>query len=230
MLRPLTIRLRRFRHMSLLIVQGAIIIWFVQQTAAAVADDSVNLVRVEEDWELVVGDPDPDSNGPQVTCTLSTTGDIRSLHASFDLNFQESPTYAAGGLQLQVWNAERMLFQKGPSNNAVFSTSNETVSWTQSMELNEGRLTFQVSNGSSSTWGTFGNGESLKLTFPVILSNLNGYQPGVSVKNSGIGYASNRVKSLTLQRVRYILSTGDQYEDTQATVVYPRTGTLPTTN
>lgn len=27
--------------------------------------------RVEEDWELVVNEPDPNNNGPQVTCTIS---------------------------------------------------------------------------------------------------------------------------------------------------------------
>jgi hypothetical protein len=42
------------------------------------------------------------------------------------------------------------------------------------------------------------------------------------VRNSGIGFASNRVQSLVLRRVRYILDTGDQYEDATVRTVYPK--------
>ena len=43
------------------------------------------------------------------------------------------------------------------------------------------------------------------------LSNLNGYDPDVSVANSGVTYAGNRVTKLVLTRVRVVLSNGQEY-------------------
>src|SRR5687768_13037241 len=34
----------------------------------------VPVFSVQEDWELVVGDPDPNCNAPQVTCVISPVG------------------------------------------------------------------------------------------------------------------------------------------------------------
>ena len=43
--------------------------------------DLPEVVRVEEDWELVVGTPDANSDAPQVTCVISPTGDVDDVHA-----------------------------------------------------------------------------------------------------------------------------------------------------
>jgi hypothetical protein len=85
-------------------------------------------------------------------------------------------------------------------------------------------LIFDVINGTSTTWGTFGSGEEGRFRFVVntSLPDLSGYSPAASVANCGIGYASNRVTSLVLKRVRYTLSTGQQTEDTTARTVYPQ--------
>jgi len=196
------------------------ILFLVGWSPVAEGDDSPQIVRVEEDWELVVGTPDADSDAPQLTCVISPVGDVQSAYAAFDLNHQSLPEYVAGGLQLQVWMDEIPLISRKFPNGAVMAQPGEIVGWTQSMELDDGVLVFEVTDGSSSTWGSFGGQGYLKIYMYTSLTNLNGYSPTVSVNNSGIGYAANRVQLLVLRRVRLITSTGEVLEDTTARVVH----------
>ena len=57
--------------------------------------------RVEEDWKLVIADPDPAGAGPQVTtCMFPDDGDLTNFVA-FNLNYRASPSFAAGGVEIQ---------------------------------------------------------------------------------------------------------------------------------
>jgi hypothetical protein len=183
-------------------------------------DDPAQVVRVEEDWEMALGTPEPESDAPQVTCVIAPYNNLDSLHAAFTLNHQGLPEYVAGGLQLQIWNGETSLSAQNFPNTNIMSQSGETVSWTQSMELKEGKIIFEILNGNSTTWGQFGGQGYLKAIVDTTLPNLNQYSPSVSVSNSGISYASNRVQSLVLKRVRLILGTGEIVEDDTVRTVH----------
>jgi hypothetical protein len=178
------------------------------------------IVRVEEDWRMVVGDPDPENVAPQVTLVISPSGDVNSLFAAFTMNHRGMPEFSSGGLQLQVWDGETSLQTRNFPNASVLSQAGETVTWTQSMELKDGLLTFEVLNGDSLTWGEFGGQSYLKVNVNSSIQNLNNYTPSVSVQNSGIGFASNRVQSLVLVRVRRIISTGQILEDNTPRTVH----------
>jgi len=91
---------------------------------------------------------------------------------------------------------------------------NERITWKTSMSLSDGRLSFEVLDGTSDTWGAFGgNAGRLRATQLTNLADLNGYDPDVSISNSGVGYASNRVQSMTLKRVRVTMSDGSGVVD-----------------
>jgi hypothetical protein len=90
------------------------------------------------------------------------------------------------------------------------------------MEIAGSFLLFEITNGSSTTWGSFGGQGYLKASVPTTLANLNTYNPDVSVQNSGVSYAANRVESLTLKGVRLFLSTEEQLNDTTSRIVYTR--------
>ena len=193
------------------------------------AQTEPTVVHVEEDWELVVGEPDPTTASPQILCVFSPVGHVGSLHSSLQLNHHNTfeldedglPVFAPGGMQFEVWEGETPLREKKFPITAVLSTPGEVITWTQSMELESGKLTFEIKNGNSSAWGNFG-GEGYLKPYPVntTLTDLNGYNSDVSVQNSGVSYAANRVQSLTLKRVRYYTSTGEVVEDTTARVVH----------
>src|SRR5205823_3417492 len=88
---------------------------------------------------------------------------------------------------------------------------NETVSWVQRISLSDGALKFQVLNGESETWNKFG-GEDLLLSVPSTLTALNSYRPSVSLSESQVGYAENRVTSLTLTKLVWVTDDGQVHE------------------
>lgn len=178
------------------------------------------VVRVEEDWELVIATPDVDSDSPQVTCVISPSGDTDSLYATFEVNHRSLPAFTPGGLQLQVWSGETALAQHAAPNTEQLNVPGEVIRWTQAMDVSTGHLVFEIINGTSSTWGEFGGQGYLRAVVPSAVADLNGYQPDVSVRNSGAGYAANRVQSLVLKRVRYFLADGQQVVDTTERVVH----------
>jgi hypothetical protein len=178
------------------------------------------IVRIEEDWEMVIGVPSANSDAPQVTCLISPLGNVDSYHATFIVNHHDVPSFVAGGLQLQVWNGEKLVASKRFPNQAVLAQPGETIRWTQVMRMTPDGLVFEVVAGTSQTWGAFGDENTLSLTVPMTPSDLSGYDPDVSVHQSGVSYAANRVQSLVLKRVRAYSAAGTSVEDTTSRVVH----------
>ena len=241
-------------------------------------DDSATIIRVEEDWELVVIDPDPDSSGPQINCLISPIGNANGTYATLELNHHSLNSDEEGGMQLQVWDGESRVGPAKVVTAATLSTSWETITWTQSMRVSGTGLVFEVINGSSETWTKFGTDTSttdttLKTDYtstdyvltdttldsstntldgtktyvveddavlidgsvdtrtlttdePLYsavsssLTNLNAYDPQVSVDESGVAYGANLVQSLKLVRVRKYMSDGTVRTDSTSRVAY----------
>lgn len=178
--------------------------------------------RIEEDWELIVGEPDSATNAPQVTCMMSPSNSAGEFYATFELNYQSSPEFVPGGMQLQTWNYECPISTHKFPNGAQMSAYNETVTWTQRMSLSVCSLTFEVLGGSSTTWGNFGGQGYLRANAESCFGSLGGYNPATSVANSGVSYASNRVVRLALKEVRYYSGSQLVYTDTTERVAWER--------
>jgi hypothetical protein len=179
----------------------------------AIADPPAQITRVEEDWELIVGTPDPNTDGPQLTCSIAPVAGDDALYASFELNHRSLPSFTRGGMQLQVWSNEYNLANNPFPHDDMLDNFGEAVTWTMVMKLSGENVTFEVRNGNSTTWGSFGGQGYLRSTHATDAENLNAYSPDDSVVNSGVSFASNRVQLLTLKRVRYFTSTGDVWVD-----------------
>jgi hypothetical protein len=164
----------------------------------------LNISRVEEDWQITVGTPDPNFNAPQITMVMTPYPGTTGHHAVFEINSQTQPNYAAGGMQLQRWfGCENFADVVSPGNTAVMQTPGEVVTFTMSMEVDGSTLTFGVSNGNSQTWGSFGNGQSMALSVGFENTNLNSYDSSQSLANSYVGFGSNRVQQVIRTAVRY---------------------------
>jgi hypothetical protein len=183
----------------------------------------LTLVRVEEDWSLTVNQPDSTVASPQVATQMArstTTHDYSQLR----LNSTNMPSFAAGGLQLQSWHDSQNLAVYTPSNNAVMGTTNELVTWTQYLRVNNGQLYFGVgtqqsgvAGAASTTWGNF-SGVEVQVTGAT--ADLSYYDRSYSEHNSGVTYGANRVNSFTLVKVRYYYSDGSVVTDSNAHVMY----------
>jgi hypothetical protein len=170
--------------------------------AGATRAQTVLIDRVEEDWELVIEQPDTVGAGPQITTSMSPQGDNGISFVAFNLNYRDSP-FQAGGLQVQVWTDRARLMSSNSQRTQPLSTPGETITWTQRMSLSVGKIYFDVLNSASATWGKFGQGGNLNISYIESVLSLAAYSPDVSAKSSGVGWQSNHVTSMTLKQVRY---------------------------
>ena len=180
----------------------------------AAADDPT-ITRVEEDWRVEVSVPEPDDHAPQIITTISPLANLDREHAIFELNHSTQPDYLAGGMQLQGWYRETPLQIRNSPATDLLRHAGEVVTYTTSMRIDDHRLTLEILNGTSKTWGSFGGQGYLKFSRETSLSGLSGYKPEVSVAHSRIGYASHRVLKLVLSEVRYY--SNDKLEVTDET-------------
>lgn len=189
--------------------------------AAGVGEEPLAVMRVEEDWQVVLNEPEADLQAPQFHSIMSPVGNSDELHFQVSWNYREELDFAPGGLQLVAWNGEHLLTARDVRSDAL-SHSAETIRWTQGLRVAEGRLLFEVKNGSSATWGSFGGAEA-QLVSPVALANLNGYRPQVSATSSWISYGANRVDELRINEVRWYDGEGRLVaRSTTPIVVYAR--------
>lgn len=158
--------------------------------------------RVEEDWELVIAAPDIEAVGPQITTTLSPVADNARGFVATNLNYRDSP-FRAGGLQVQAWVDGTQRGASDADHTEQLANDEETVAWTQVMWTGGGRINFGIINGNSTTWGRFGEGCNLNIGLDCDAANLDAYSPAYSVANSGVGWQADRVRSMSLVRVRY---------------------------
>jgi hypothetical protein len=98
------------------------------------------------------------------------------------------------------------------------STVAETITWSQALITDGSELTFEVFDGVSETWGSFGR--DMRITSAAEVTNLNQYNPEVTITNSCVTYGSNRVDEMVITQVRYYTSIGLVYVDPVPKVVY----------
>jgi hypothetical protein len=110
---------------------------------------SDQIMRIEEDWEFVVDNPNPSVNTPEVCCVFGLDNPETGVHALFELNHSTFPNFSAGGLQLQAWNGEKLIGYRVNDPRGQLEYQNETVAFTTVIKLSMKRLEMSISNGSS---------------------------------------------------------------------------------
>ncbi|HOB76757.1 MAG TPA: hypothetical protein PKG54_19775 [Phycisphaerae bacterium] len=199
---------RRFSSLSsqalMLVSLGvAVVVSFSAPAAGQTVEDGTGLtdpvIRVEEDWLLVLNEPSDEVEAPQFYTTMSPGGNLDWYYAVVIWNYREFPEYAPGGLQLQSWLGDIRLNRRSVGDR-LLSTTAEAITWTQVLETDGIQLTFEITNGQSTTWGEFGR--DMKIYEYAFLPNLNKYSTDQSVENACITYGANRVDALVLVSVR----------------------------
>ncbi|MBN1852555.1 MAG: hypothetical protein JW829_07515 [Pirellulales bacterium] len=211
-----SLRLLSWSRFTYLVFAIAVCCWM----AAAVPAATLDIVTIEEDWELAVQDPDPNSASPQIACILAPFGHVHGHYAVFELNHRTQPEFTSGGMQLQLWNGEALVAHGNFPNPDLLNSPTETILWTQRMHLEGGQLRMEIINGSSTSWGSFGGQGYLFHTIQTDAGNLNSYNPSIVVEKSGISYAANRVGHLVLKEIRFIARTGEVFTDSTSRVVH----------
>jgi hypothetical protein len=158
--------------------------------------------RIEEDWEIVVSEPDPDAHAPQLINVMSPTGDLSEDYGVLELNHCTQPDYVEGGLQLQFWSNDEYQLNYTPQPSLLLAIPNETIRYTFVMSIENGQLKYRVRHGTSQSWGTFG-GDNFVVSRPARRPDLSAYTPAVSTSKSRVAFAKHRVERFVLKRIRY---------------------------
>jgi hypothetical protein len=158
--------------------------------------------RIEEDWELVIGAPDANTNAPQIINVIAPIGDLSEDYVVFEVNHCTQPDYFDGGMQLQMWSDDEYYSNHTPQPIRVLAEPNETIRYTLAMSIEQGHLKVRVLNGTSVTWGSFGS-NNFVVSRPARRPNLSQYSTRVSTENSRIAFAAHRVDRFVLKQVRY---------------------------
>lgn len=185
------------------------------------AETPTNVTRVEEDWELVVGEPSVEDTSPQIITFISPTNRNDAEAAVLELNHSTQPDYLDGGVQFQRWFGDFERIWRDPHTQNRLAIPGEKINYTMTMKIESGLLKFGVMNGTSQTWGTFG-GTSEQWNSSVVSQyvNLDAYSPAISAANSRVGYAANRVKKFSLKEVRYYRDNQLIQKDTAEKIVH----------
>lgn len=177
---------------------------------------AIEILEIEEHWELSVGQPDTDSSGPQVTMVMSPNDTLDGEYFVFTLNHHSLPYWIAGGLQVQRWCGEEVVHSKIGPQEGTLHHGEEVISWVQRLRLvpdEEGNdLVFEIVDGESESWGNFGGSSSLRFWVSTDRVNLNDYRPAISLEESGVSFGGNRVQSLMLTKLRWTDADGNAYE------------------
>ena len=171
------------------------------------ASEPDDVMRVEEDWEVVLNEPEAALNAPQFHTVCAPFSSLRCFYMQVCWNYRDQTEFAPGGMQLIAWLGDWCVGRRNYREDAL-STAAETVTWTQAIDTDGSVLTFEIVNGSSQTWGDFGGAET-RIAGQVDIANLNGYSTDFSVSNSWISYGANRVNLLWIKEDRRYDAAGN---------------------
>ena len=159
-----------------------------------------NIVRVEEDWEVVLDEPSGNKSCPEFHTTMSPDSNKNGYYVRTTWNYREFPDPQPGGIQIQIWNGDTNRAHQNVSDISL-SNSVGSATWTQIMLTDGSRLMYGFKTGYSETWGDFGS-SGARVQASLTIPHFNQYSPQYSIDNSWVTYGGNRVKALRLKEVR----------------------------
>lgn len=182
------------------VLVGTALVWSGQ---CAWAQKGQPITGIEEDWQVTFGDPEPGSKGPRINMTIAPSSDLTADYVVFEINHQTEPDDVAGGMQVQRWKGKRCLDYRNSQKEGPVRIKNDVVSFTLSMQVQNGSLTFGVLNGDSKTWGKFGVDGWLSLSMIDERGDLSAYDPKISLQKSRVEFDPHRVQRVVRNRIRY---------------------------
>jgi hypothetical protein len=193
--------------------------------SAPVAESMVTQVEqvlwIEEDWVMVLNEPNDNIQSPQFHTIMSPLGHLDANYAQVLWNYRETPGFTGGGIQLQSYD-DKNLLRIRTVDNRLLSTQGETITWTQGLWTDGTTLSFYIENGYSQSWGEFGR--DMRIDENASIPNLNQYSTDVSVASCAVTYGGNRVNSLAITQVRRYGQDGLISVDSTPRVVYQYLG------
>ncbi len=189
-------------------VIGGLVIAIVLAAAPCCGEQPSSIYKIEEDWEMVIHEPDPANNSPQVTFFTSPSVNLDDCYFQLQMNFAAEEGFSSGGFRVGAFVDEVPVDEERSRVRGVLAWDGDKVEWTSAMAVIEGQLYYALKNGHGLQWGTFGGPEFLVSMPNGTLTDLSKYSAQRSLENVDIGFGSNRIQSIRLKRVRLIYTDG----------------------
>ncbi len=171
--------------------------------------EEAKVIMIEEQWEMVINEPDPNSHSPQVTFFTAPSGESENTYFQLQMNYAADEAFSGGGFHVAAVNGAVMIDEERSQTKVALTTAHDHIRWTNVMALIGDNLYFAVKDGHCGDWGVFGGPEYL-VAMPTSLSDLSGYDAQKSLSAVDIGFGGNRVNNVVLRSVVRYYSDGRQ--------------------
>ena len=177
------------------------------------------LVRVEEDWVALIGEPDMATSSPQIMNFISPIQSTEGIFGLVQVNHRGAPEFHDGGLQVQGWVGSWMSGSLDANKYTKLNRSADNLRYTVAMEKVSNGIKFQLLNGRSRTWGRFAQ-TPVSVVVTVDEPSLEDYSPEYSVANTNVNLGAHRVELLYLTATRFKYSDDSTVTDNTDRVIH----------
>jgi hypothetical protein len=189
------------------------------EDSAAAQSTGSTLVRVEEDWVALIGEPDPETSSPQIMNFISPIQSTEGIFGLVQVNHRGAPEFQDGGLQVQGWVGSWLSGSFNAGRYSKLDRSTDNLRYTVAMEKVSNGIKFQLLNGRSRTWGRFAT-TPVSVVVTVDEPSLEAYSPEFSVANTNVNLGAHRVELLYLTATRFRYSDDVTITDNTDRVIH----------
>jgi hypothetical protein len=195
------------RALTVAVIGGILLGPLLVQPALCYAD-SPSIWKVEEDWELVINEPEDNTNSPQVTFFMTPSADLDQTYFQLQMNYEADEVYTAGGFHVAAVRGEEILDEARSHNQSLLTVDGDVIRWTTVTAVVNNKLLFAVKDGHCASWGDFGGPEYLVEMPAHSIQDLSNYSHAQSETTIDIGFGGNRVDSVRLRKIRLFHNNG----------------------
>ena len=195
------------RSVPFAVIGGMVVACTLMTVKTTTAADAV-VYKVEEDWEMVINEPDVANNSPQVTFFTSPSYESEDSYFQLQMNYHADEEYSSGGFHVAAVDGGSILDEARSVTRKTFATDDDRIRWTSVMAVINDRALFAVRDGYGQEWGDFGGPDYLVRMVPSPVPDLSKYHHQQSLDSVDIGFGKNRVSGITLKAVRLFYTDG----------------------
>ena len=174
--------------------------------------ENATLVRVEEDWIALVGEPDSATSSPQILNVISPTSNLDGIFGMIQLNHRSEPSFQEGGQQVQGWVGTTCAGAASGTKTAILYRTSDSIRYTVAMAQVPQGIRFELLNGRSRTWGRFCS-TPITLIVPATDNSIASYSADNSVSNTTVALGAHRLSALYITTTRKTYSDGTVITD-----------------
>ena len=121
-------------------VIGGYLLVTVLMTQNSVASEP-GVYKVEEDWEMVITQPDPITTSPQITFFTSPSVHSERTYFQLQMNYAADDSFSGGGFHVAAVKNDDIRDEARSETKRALSTDGEPVRWTSVMASIHGKFT-----------------------------------------------------------------------------------------